>query len=62
MNSKPIQELINDYSSLFWYTPQNKKAGIDEDQLVETILNYGDEPAIRRLLNIMGIEKVARIF
>ncbi len=62
MNSKPIQELINDYSSLFWYTPQNKKASIDEDQLVETILNYGDEQAIRRLLNIMGIEKVAGIF
>ena len=62
MNATALKELINDYKHLFWYTPENKKQNIDEDQLVETILNYGDEKAIRRLIDIMGIDEVARIF
>jgi hypothetical protein len=62
MNAPALKKLINDYKHLFWYTPENKKQNISEDQLVETILNYGDEKAIRRLIDIMGIDEVARIF
>ena len=62
MNTKNLKELIKEYSHLFWYTPQNKKEHINEDQLVETILNYGDEKAIRSLIDILGIDKVAGIF
>jgi CRISPR/Cas system-associated endonuclease Cas3-HD len=62
MNSKAIKELINDYKALFWYIPENKKENLGEDQVVETILNYGDEKAIHRLIEIMGIDKVAQIF
>ncbi len=62
MNAKNLKELIKEYSHLFWYTPTDKKENINEDQLVETILNYGDEKAIRRLIDIMGIDKVAGIF
>jgi len=62
MNGKAIQELINDNKHLFWYTPLNQIGNLGEDQLVETILNYGDETAIRRLIEILGIDKVAQIF
>ena len=62
MNETELKELINDYKHLFWYTPENKKKEIDKDQLVETILNYGDVNAVRRLLEIMGIDEVACIF
>ncbi|MEP7081227.1 MAG: hypothetical protein ABI784_10890 [Ginsengibacter sp.] len=62
MNTKNLKELIKEYSHLFWYTPADKKEHINEDQLVETILNYGDEKAIRRLIDILGIDKVAGIF
>jgi len=61
-NSVAIKELINDYKQLFWYTPEKEKENIDNEQLVETILNYGDENAVRRLIDIMGIETVANIF
>ena len=54
--------MINDNKHLFWYTPENKIDNLGEDQLVETILNYGDENAIRRLIEILGIDKVAQIF
>lgn len=56
------KELIENNQQLFWFTPANKKMEIDEDQLVETILNYGDERAVKNLIEIMGISKVAAIF
>jgi len=62
MNTRALKELISDYRQLFWYAPENKKENISEDQLVETILNYGDVNAIRRLIDIMGIDEVASIF
>ena len=61
-NSVAIKKLINDYKQLFWFTPAKEKGNIDKEQLVETILNYGDENAVRRLIDIMGIETVAGIF
>jgi hypothetical protein len=57
-----IKQLIENNSPLFWFTPSNKKDEINEDQLVETILNYGDEKAVKQLLDIMGTDKVAAIF
>lgn len=57
-----IKELIENNRSLFWFTPSNKKGEIGEWQLVETILNYGDEKAVKQLLDIMGTDKVAAIF
>lgn len=62
MNGQAIQELINDNKHLFWYAPENNIHNLGENQLVETILSYGDENAIRRLIEIMGIDKVAQIF
>ncbi|MFO7789111.1 MAG: hypothetical protein R6V32_00935 [Bacteroidales bacterium] len=57
-----IREFIRENSDLFWYTPDDKKGEISEDLLVETILNYGDMNAVRKLLRIMGVERVAQIF
>lgn len=67
MNSKlrlrsAIESLIDENKELFWFTPSDKKVNIDEDQLVETVLNYGDEKAVKRLIEIMGINHVAHIF
>lgn len=57
-----IKDLINDNRNLFWFIPEKEKENIGEDQLVETILNYGDEKAVKRLLDVMGVNKVANIF
>lgn len=61
-NSIAIKKLIDDNKELFWYTPEKGKENIDEDQLVETILNYGDEKAVKRLIECLGIDNVAAIF
>jgi len=62
MNSPEIKAFIKENSSLFWYTPQDRKEDIGPEFLVETILNYGDIHAVRKLFKLMGVEKVAEIF
>jgi hypothetical protein len=62
MNSPELKAFIRENSSLFWYTPQDKKEDIGAEFLVEMILNYGDINAVRKLLKIMGIKKVAEVF
>lgn len=61
-NREEIREFIREHSSLFWYTPEDKKEEISHEFLVETILNYGDEKSVKRLFEILGIEYAADIF
>lgn len=61
-NTPEIKALIREYSSLFWYMPEKEKENISHELLVEHILNYGDLDAVRKLLNVMGINKVANVF
>lgn len=61
-DNKALKELIENNKHLFWFTPEDKRDQISEDQLVETILNYGDEKAVKQLLDIMGTDQVAAIF
>ena len=56
------EQLIENNIHLFWFTPPNKKNEIGDNQLVETILNYGDEKAVKQLFTVMGTDKVAAIF
>lgn len=62
MNSPEIKEFIKEYEYLFWYTPKEKKENISQAQLVETILNYGDLHAVKKLFNLLGMTSVAEIF
>jgi len=62
MQSQEIRGLINEYSSLFWYIPDQEKENISPELLVETIFNYGDEKAVQKLLHLMGTNHVADIF
>jgi len=61
-NTLEIKAFIRRYSYLFWYTPEDKKEDISINFLVETILNYGDEKSIKKLFELIGINKVAEIF
>ena len=62
MNSPEIKAFILENSSLFWYTPQDKKEDIGPELLVETILNYGDLNSIRKLFKLMGIIEISKVF
>ncbi|MFH2143624.1 MAG: hypothetical protein ABIJ97_14460 [Bacteroidota bacterium] len=62
MNSPEIKAFIRENSHLFWYTPEDKKEDISDEFLVETILNYGDMEAVKKLVSLLGIKKVSKIF
>jgi hypothetical protein len=62
MNNLEIKKFITEYNYLFWYTPENKKENISLELLVETVLNYGDIRAIKKLFTILGIKETANIF
>lgn len=62
MNSPEIKQFIKEHSSLFWYSPEDKKEEISNEFLVETILNYGDKDAVIELFHLLGINKVAEVF
>ena len=57
-----INNFIRENSVLFWYIPEEKKQNISIESLVETILNYGDEKSVKKLFDLVGINKVAKIF
>ena len=62
MNSPEIKEYIKEYGYLFWFTPEDKKENIKQEFLVETILNYGDMDAVKKLFALLGIKETAKIF
>lgn len=62
MNSPEIKAFIRENNHLFWYTPDEKKEEISLEFLVETILNYGDIKALKKMLDLIGIKNTARIF
>ena len=62
MYSPEIKAFIREKSSLFWSVPEDKKEEISPALLVETILNYGSMDDVRKLIRLMGMEEVSRIF
>ncbi|ODS37203.1 MAG: hypothetical protein A7316_02040 [Candidatus Altiarchaeales archaeon WOR_SM1_86-2] len=62
MNSPEIKEFIRENSSLFWWIKEGEKENISMEFLVETILNYGDEKNVKKLFELVGIDRVAGIF
>lgn len=62
MNNPEVKAFIRQHSSLFWYTPEDKKEDIGPELLVETILNYGTLDDVRNLFKVFGIKETARVF
>jgi len=62
MYSSELKAFIREKSSLFWSVPEGKKEEVSPALLVETILNYGSLDDFRKLVRLMGIIEVARIF
>ena len=61
-HNKEIRNFIKEHSSLFWYTPEDKKEQISLELLLETILNYGDQESVKSLFNLIGINKASEVF
>jgi hypothetical protein len=62
MRTQAIKDFIREYDYLFWYTPEDKTETVTDELLVETILNYGDLDAVRKLFTVFGLKNCAKIF
>jgi len=62
MRTEALKNFIRENGSLFWYTPDDKGEKVTDEQLVETILNYGSLEQIKELFDMMGMRTVADIF
>ena len=62
MRTQAEIEFICSQRDLFWFVPESELDQISDAVLVETILNYGGMDAVLSLINMLGIESVAREF
>jgi hypothetical protein len=58
----PLDQFVLDNKSLFWGVAESKLSSVSEEVVVETILNYGSLEAVKQLIDILGLERVAVIF
>jgi len=62
MYSSELKAFIREKSSLFWSIPEDKKEEVSPALLVETILNYGTLDDVRKLIKLMSLDEVSRVF
>ena len=55
-----LGDFVKKRKHLFWST--RNYDGLSSEAVVEGILNYGDWEDVQKLIRLMGIEEVARIF
>jgi len=60
MLNDALYDFISKRRSLIWYVKDYR--ALNEEAIVEATLNYGDWDDVQKLIRILGMEKVARIF
>ena len=55
-----LGDFVRKRKYLFWST--NNYDGLSKAAVVEGILNYGDMNDVRELIDLLGIQEVAKIF
>ena len=61
-HNQELKEFIKEHNKLFWYTPEDKKGEISIELLLETILNYGNQESVKRLFELIGVNKASKLF
>ena len=62
MHNSEIKKFIQENSSLFWWIKPEEKLNISINALVEAVLNYGNEKSVKKLFDLIEINKVADMF
>ena len=55
-----IESFVKERPYLFWYIKD--PTGLSKESIVEHVLNYGDFNDFKKILEIMGIDEVGKIF
>jgi len=54
------KEIVEENKALFW--DENDLSKLSKELIVEKILSYGNFSTVKKMINIMGTENVAKIF
>lgn len=57
-----IQDFIQENRHLWWWVPEEKKKRLSLNSVVEAVLNYGTEKSVKRLFELIGLNRVSEIF
>lgn len=60
MLNDPLYNFVSERKHLIWYVKDYR--ALNEEAVVEATLNYGDWNDVQKLIEIIGMEKVAKIF
>ena len=60
MLSDSLYDFISKRKHLIWYVKDYR--ALSEESIVEATLNYGDWDDVRKVIGILGIERMASIF
>ena len=55
-----IHQFIKKRKYLVWYVKDTDK--LNNESIIEAVLNYGDWDDVQKMIKILGIKKVAKIF
>ena len=55
-----INEFIKKRPYLVWYTKNFDR--LSKESIVEAVLNYGDWDDVQKMISILGMRKIAKIF
>lgn len=60
MANKELGDFIASRRELVWYVKDPR--ALSEESIVEAVLNYGNWKDVQKLIDILSIEKIAKIF
>jgi hypothetical protein len=55
-----LQQYIKKRPYLVWHT--NNLDNLSDEAIIEAVLNYGDFSDVKKIIKMLGIKKVAKIF
>ena len=62
VNTEGYCKFLQKYRDLFWHFDKSKLDLLSHDVVVEYILNYGDDDAVKELFALLGTKYVGEIF
>jgi hypothetical protein len=57
-----LRAFIREHGYLWWWVPEGRKERLSLNSVVEAVLNYGTEKSVKRLFELIGMERVSEIF
>ena len=61
-HSPELKAFIQEHGYLWWWMPEEKKKLLSLNSVVEAILNHGTEKSVKKLFELIGLNRVSEIF